>query len=46
MITLNEIRVVLDQTADQFPFLISLLLLSGVAAYFWGELLRKRRELQ
>lgn len=42
MITLNEIRYVLDQTADHLPFLISLLLLSGVAAYFSGGAVKKK----
>lgn len=44
MITLNKIRGVLDQTVDHLPVLISLLLLSGVAAYFLGGAVKKKTE--
>lgn len=42
MITLNEIRDVLCQTADHLPFLIFPLLLSGIAAYFLGGAVKKK----
>lgn len=42
MITLNEIRNVLDQTVGHLPFLIPFLLLSGVVAYFSGGAVKKR----
>lgn len=42
LITLNEIRDILGQTANNLPFLIWLLLLSGVAAYFFGRIVKEK----
>ena len=42
MIPLNEIRDALGQTVNNLPLLVCLLILSGVAAYFLGRVVKKK----